>query len=64
MKTANFMELPKLLMDQLKVEELVLVRGGGAREVQPNNGSGLCSGPNNDGGRCGGSNNAGGRCGD
>ncbi len=64
MESKRFMELPKSLMDQLTVEELILVRGGETRDLQPNNGDGLCSGPNNSGGRCSGSNNAGGKCGD
>lgn len=60
----TLMQFSTTLVEQLKDEEMILVRGGDkVPEASPNNGSGLCDGSNNSNGRCLGPNNSSGRCG-
>lgn len=51
----KFMELPTTVVEELKRNEQLLVKGGAfhQEEVQPNNSSGTCTGPNNGSGKCG-----------
>lgn len=63
-RTAQFMTLPKSMIDALQEEEMLLVSGGsfGQESSTVNNADGTCTGTNNDSGKCSGTNNGSGKC--
>lgn len=60
----NLMNLPDLVIEKVKSNDLMLLKGGCSLfNIVPNNSDGVCSGTNNGSGRCSGTNNGSGICG-
>ena len=60
----NLINLPDLVIEKVKSNDLMLLKGGCSLfNIVPNNSDGVCSGTNNGSGRCSGTNNGSGICG-
>lgn len=58
------MNLPDLVIEKVKSNDLMLLKGGCSLfNIVPNNSDGVCSGTNNGSGKCSGTNNGSGICG-
>lgn len=57
------MNLPDLVIEKVKSNDLMLLKGGCSLfNIVPNNSNGVCSGTNNGTGKCDAENNSSGRC--